>query len=297
MRADRVHTLLPWYVNGTLEPNEHDEFERHLVTCPPCRDELGKVAAMRAETARHGEAFFSEHPAPEILGALFGVGEGPLDAAAEETVRRHLAVCATCSDESRWLTGAEIAEGLRSRAIAADTVSRGGLDDAFRASSRIGPPAASAPQRVIARPFVMRLWPAVAGAALAVLATIFVPGPWRRGPGSGPVAHGFLEPTRRTGAAIAEVLVRPEHKAIVLDIPSQLTPSQLPARIEILDATGTTVHREEGLYPAGPAGELFTIVVPNAALPPGDYVARLEGAAPVDEPPTEFPFRIVIEAP
>ena len=27
MRADRVHTLLPWYANGTLEPNEQDEFD------------------------------------------------------------------------------------------------------------------------------------------------------------------------------------------------------------------------------------------------------------------------------
>src|SRR5262245_24617275 len=227
MRPHRTHALLPWYANGTLEPYEKEEFERHLETCPSCRDEFETIGAMRVEIARHGEAFFGDHPAPEVLGALFGMGEGPIGPAEEETVRRHLAVCATCSEESQWLTGAEIAGGVGARA-------------GSWVGPRAGVPSASAPGWWT-RSRVARLWPAAAAAALALLATVIVPGPWRGGfprdghPSPvGPVARGFLEPTARS-TGIAEVLVRREHAAVVLDLRSELTPSQLPARIEILD--------------------------------------------------------------
>src|SRR5215813_4393790 len=218
MQADRTHALLPWYANGTLAPEEKDAFERHLESCPPCREELVEVAHMRTEIARHGGAFFGEHPEPEMLGALFGMGETPIDPAEGERIRRHLAVCSSCNEESRWLMGTE-------------TAGTAELEAGSLAARTVRPYAASA-SRWWAQPSVARLWPAAAAAALAVLTTVLIPGPWRGAGSAGPVARGFLEPVRRTG--IPEVLVRPEHTAIVLDIVSELTPTEMPARIELL---------------------------------------------------------------
>ena len=35
-----VQRLLPWYLTGRLETNEHDMVETHLAQCPECRSEL-----------------------------------------------------------------------------------------------------------------------------------------------------------------------------------------------------------------------------------------------------------------
>jgi anti-sigma factor RsiW len=55
----RVQTLLPWYVNGALEPAEQAEVEAHLASCADCQSELaferrlaGEVAAMPVEAAQ-----------------------------------------------------------------------------------------------------------------------------------------------------------------------------------------------------------------------------------------------------
>jgi anti-sigma factor RsiW len=288
MKAERTHALLPWYANGTLGPEEEADFKRHLETCAPCREELEEFEVLRGEIARHGEAFFEEHPAPELLGALFGVGEGALDPAEEDRMRRHLAVCAACSEETRWLMGVEVA-GSEAPAGAAE----GDQRPSFRASQRRrGRPWASL--------LMPRLLPAAAAAALVLLGTILFPGPWRGTSARGPAARGFINATSRTSAVtevVTEVTVRPEHKAIVLEFNSELTASQVPARIEIKDGAGRIVHRETGLRPAfGGAGAVFTIVVPRATLTAGLYSASLYGLDP-QEHPTEFWFRIVTEAP
>lgn len=61
---ERVATLLPWYVNGTLERDEHELVERHLAVCLRCRTDVTRerrvAAAMRdieTETLAAGNAF------------------------------------------------------------------------------------------------------------------------------------------------------------------------------------------------------------------------------------------------
>lgn len=40
-------TLLPGYVNRTLTPEEHQQVEHHLKTCPTCQQELQEVTTMQ----------------------------------------------------------------------------------------------------------------------------------------------------------------------------------------------------------------------------------------------------------
>lgn len=55
--------LLPWYVAGTLEPDEHRRVEDHLRGCPACRDEVELLGSMKETLARHGL-----EEAPEAAG-------------------------------------------------------------------------------------------------------------------------------------------------------------------------------------------------------------------------------------
>ena len=44
---DRARLLLPWYVNGTLEPGDTALFEAHLTECDECRADLAANRALR----------------------------------------------------------------------------------------------------------------------------------------------------------------------------------------------------------------------------------------------------------
>ena len=41
--------LLPWYVSGTLADRERREVDRHLATCPGCRNELDELTRLRTD--------------------------------------------------------------------------------------------------------------------------------------------------------------------------------------------------------------------------------------------------------
>ena len=57
-RHEAVQELLPWYLNDTLEADERTDVERHLQSCPECRDELEELkglqfaALLQPETSR-----------------------------------------------------------------------------------------------------------------------------------------------------------------------------------------------------------------------------------------------------
>ena len=107
MTPQHNHDALPWYVNGTLGAEESTGFERHLMDCADCRKELEFLEQLRAELAAHGDEFLSDHPSPEKLLSLTRPGEieSPLDETEIAGLRRHLALCVTCSEEARWLLG------------------------------------------------------------------------------------------------------------------------------------------------------------------------------------------------
>ena len=88
MRCDAVVERLPWYLNGSLDPEEHAAIREHLEGCPACRAEL-------AATADAGR-LFGVHPSTETLVALAFGDLGPEEEAA---VERHLAHCEPCRAE------------------------------------------------------------------------------------------------------------------------------------------------------------------------------------------------------
>jgi len=105
MTPNRIHDALPWFVNGTLEPEEAATFERHLMDCADCRQELEFLEKLKAQIERHGDDFLADHPPPEKLVTLLGPGNGEEVQGEEEVtrLRRHLALCATCAEEAREL--------------------------------------------------------------------------------------------------------------------------------------------------------------------------------------------------
>lgn len=53
---DQIMLLLPWHVNGTLEPEESGQVERHLSSCLVCRKELERLQ-MAATAVRQSDPF------------------------------------------------------------------------------------------------------------------------------------------------------------------------------------------------------------------------------------------------
>jgi anti-sigma factor RsiW len=47
----QAQTLLPWYVNGSLDPAEHAEVDAHVRDCPVCQADLKLERAVGAEIA------------------------------------------------------------------------------------------------------------------------------------------------------------------------------------------------------------------------------------------------------
>lgn len=52
---DLIDRLLPWFVNNTLEPGEHDRVRRHLGNCEACRSNVSLLSVVQS-TVRHATA-------------------------------------------------------------------------------------------------------------------------------------------------------------------------------------------------------------------------------------------------
>lgn len=79
-----IFTLLPWYLNETLTPQERRSVEAHMADCPACRKELGRLKVLRTGVAELNEAIPA--PSPDLLArALRDVEAFEL----EKTKRRH----------------------------------------------------------------------------------------------------------------------------------------------------------------------------------------------------------------
>ena len=49
---DAIDLLLPWYVNDTLNPDEHERVSKHVATCAECRENVSLLAKVRAAVVR-----------------------------------------------------------------------------------------------------------------------------------------------------------------------------------------------------------------------------------------------------
>ena len=50
---DEIDLLLPWFVNETLDPVEHDRVIAHLATCSICQDSVALLTDVQAAVVRH----------------------------------------------------------------------------------------------------------------------------------------------------------------------------------------------------------------------------------------------------
>ena len=64
----KVWEILPWYVNGTLEGDEHEFVARHILRCQSCADEVARCQSI-ATAVRSAEAAAST-PSPEHFARL-----------------------------------------------------------------------------------------------------------------------------------------------------------------------------------------------------------------------------------
>jgi len=89
MNCEQVSERLPWWLNGTLDPEETRAVETHLEGCEGCRRDL-------ADT-KFAAALFSRHLPPGVLVDYgFGRPVAGIDAA---TIEEHLASCPRCATE------------------------------------------------------------------------------------------------------------------------------------------------------------------------------------------------------
>jgi anti-sigma factor RsiW len=64
---EQAFELLPWLVNGRLEPPERDAVEAHLRSCLPCRRELKEQQRLRAALREHPAVHISAQTSFERL--------------------------------------------------------------------------------------------------------------------------------------------------------------------------------------------------------------------------------------
>jgi len=64
----KVWEILPWYVNGTLEGDEHDFVARHILRCQSCADEVVRCQSIATAVRSSEEA--ARTPSPENLARL-----------------------------------------------------------------------------------------------------------------------------------------------------------------------------------------------------------------------------------
>ena len=241
--GDRIHELLPWYMAGTLEPDEADEFRRHLTSCEACRTEMDLIAKLRDELDRHGEALLEDHPPAERLVALVRCELSDEDATR---TRRHVALCAACATEASWIGGVAAAS-------APSSAPRPGR------AARIG------------------MWGWVAAAAAVLLLVLQLPA--GRQPRTGVVESAFVRAVERAGTQPNVFAIPPAQDLIPLIFEVDLPTASFPATIEIRDEAGNRIQRHAGIAQGSLLEGLYLVVVcARSECPAGRYVARLSEA-------------------
>lgn len=92
----RTVALLPWLVNGTLDPKERREVQEHLAYCAACHGVLAEIRGAFALYGTHLPATVLVQHAEAPDARLYGVGGLPVES---RLVDLHLDHCDACRDE------------------------------------------------------------------------------------------------------------------------------------------------------------------------------------------------------
>jgi predicted anti-sigma-YlaC factor YlaD len=106
MNCETAIELLPWFLNGTLDPNEKEAVRRHLQKCEACRLAL-------TETRETWQTFDQHLPTETIVALAYD--EAPIGSSAQEAAL-HLASCPRCATELEMARTSRRLEGLEGEA-------------------------------------------------------------------------------------------------------------------------------------------------------------------------------------
>jgi len=264
MNCQEAIERLPWWLNGSLESVERREIEEHLAGCAPCREAL-------AETRLAWEIYAQHVPSEALVAYAFDERPEGIDPAL---VERHLAECPQCAAELEMVRSSRLlgehdeiavmpqrgAPGRRSRperGWQAATLAAG-----LTGLIAIGGWVANVRQvRDLERVAAART-PAVqaAGGALAA---------------SG--RYVFFEPSTRGLADEVKEVRKSDGYAVLTFNPTSRDVYHEHA-FKLRNAAGVDILPESRLGP--PHDGAYSVVLPLAALPPGDYVLSIFGADP-----------------
>jgi anti-sigma factor RsiW len=68
--------LLPWFVNGTLDPHEHARVEHHLADCIACKQELVRLRAWQQQYRGEGEDAGASHGLARVSARIDEIESG-----------------------------------------------------------------------------------------------------------------------------------------------------------------------------------------------------------------------------
>jgi hypothetical protein len=240
-----LHDLLPWYVAGSLDPEETAAFETHIRHCRPCDRDVAQMRRMRDIIERHGAAFFEPHPGVEsIVAEAFD----DLPSAGAGSVRAHLEFCPTCALESRL-----------ARASCPGT----------------GAPVPAAPPRSV-RWNLLLPWLAAAAVLLAIGVPVWLQRDQAAWP-TGLVEVHYIEAVQR-GFSPTVVRIPRSAPAFQIVLPVPLTPDDLPIAVSIRDREGRTVFARREAKEIYRDSFLF-IACDRRDFPDGDYSVSVQPAA------------------
>ncbi|HKY33617.1 MAG TPA: zf-HC2 domain-containing protein [Candidatus Polarisedimenticolia bacterium] len=255
------HALLPWFVNGSLSPEESAAFEKHIAQCDGCSAERAELEAFRDQIRQSGAEILGDHPDPESVTA-YALGDPALAGDRLETVRRHLAACPLCAKEAGWVTRGPVPEpvsGPRRR-----------HDDAGR--------------RLAAAAAVLLL----AGAAAALWILSF------RGGATRTLDARVLDSSVRTGRHETISLPR-SAEGFTLLLRVDAAPGELPLRVQVRQGDGRSVFDSAYNRPLL-EGMFLVLYCDRRDFPDGTYAARVsagEGGAPL----AEYHFEVTSDPP
>jgi hypothetical protein len=295
MSCDRAAELMPWYLNQTLEPGEHQAVQAHLDACESCRREC--------EATCRAAALLTGHPPVEVI---LDVAEGSLAPGREaERVDAHLAECGSCREEVELARASAADLEAAVRATRQERRRRGAADRHVPGASRAWWLAAASVLIVVLSGGWWTTWQQL-GSAQDRLAALEAAAPSGPADGAGtlsglvevPIVDLFPGGMQLRGAEEAPTVVPADIPAATLVLNTELLSAEPAGAARAASRQVALVLREAEGAVVLELGRLTlrplrspTISLPVATLAPGAYELLITGPES-PEPLETYPLEI-----
>jgi hypothetical protein len=313
LNHDTAAPLLLAFTEGHLGEEEARGVRAHADACGACANVLRVDALLRADVERHGDAYFTPHPASaDLVSAV--LLDGRLGGEAREEIARHMTACTSCREEANLVRGATAehaapwwkrgwaappARAILVPALGALVIGlavpayRGVIEMPRVREEQARTEAELGDARAQARALAERLRAAERGRRV-------------NAPPAPPAVTGglatplyLLRPSRDGGEPMPEIAIRPGTTLLPILISydpladAALSPTR-PLTIDVRALrTGRRVWtlRVPARDAADPVYHTMTLLVPHEALSPGSYALTVRGA-PRGEAEYRAEFRV-----